>query len=414
MLKELLVSIYVYLKNTDKIVLLFVFAELTKIVGFLPHISEVIIYGIIVLYSVFCFLYTSKFNLVYIALLAYIPLEIMIMSPDDMFSPWQRYFLFAIIIVTCSGMCVSEQLIIARNRIFEITCFACAFLGVGSFFARFLGINYMRVYNLSVSELNATGLFGGLASHSMLLGPAAGVGTLYLVNYAFKERKKILWLCAAFSLVSVLFASSRSAFLSVIAGIMVFIQLSSESIGKFFKYIMVIFIVIACTMPLWQKAMSGLIEKQQNNVTAGSTFSSREDKWSQRITEFESSPVFGYGFASVDPANKDHSIGMGGKSLESGSSWLSVLSMTGIIGFILIMSIYLKSFRSAYRFTRNPLMLSVLTLLSVHMFAEGYIFFGGSFLAFLFWITIGVCSDQEYEVLYDDYTENSINNNAKV
>lgn len=404
MIKELFISIWDYLKNTDKIVLLFVFAELTKIVGFLPHTPDIIIYGIIILYSVYCMLNTGRFNLLYVVLLAYIPLEIIVMSPPAMFSPWMRYLLFAIIIVTCSGMCVSEKLILARARIFEIICFCCAIIGVGSFFARFMGINFMRVYN--ISDLNAVGLFGGLASHSMLLGPAAGVGALYLVNSAFKEKKIFLWLCAVFSLASVLFASSRSAFVSTIAGIMVFIQLSSENIGKFFKYIIVIFIVLACTMPLWQNAMSGLAEKQQNNVTAGSTFSSREDKWGQRIVEFESSPVFGYGFASVDPANKDHSIGMGGISLESGSSWLSVLSMTGIIGFILIMSIYIKSFRTVYRYTRNPLMLSVLTLMSVNMCTEGYIFYGGSFLAFLFWITIGVCSDQEYEIIYDEETDN--------
>lgn len=406
MIKELFSSIWDYLKNTDKIVLLFIFAELTRVVGFLPHIPEVIIYGIIVLYSLYCIFNTGKFNLLYVILLAYIPLEILVMSPPAMFSPWMRYVLFAIVVITCSGMCVSERMIVARSRIFEIICFSCALLGVGSFFARFLGINYMYVYNISDLDLSAAGVFGGLTTHSMLLGPVAGVGTLYIINSAFKERKKILWVCAALSFASVLFASSRSAFLSVIAGAMVFIQLSSKNIGKFFKYIIVIFIVFACTMPLWQNAMSGLIEKQQNNVTAGSTFSSREDKWEQRIAEFESSPVFGYGFASVDPANKDHSIGMGGKSLESGSSWLSVLSMTGIIGFILIMSIYIKSFRTAYRYTREPLMLSVLTLMSVNMFTEGYIFYGGSFLAFLFWITIGVCSDQAYEIIYDEETDN--------
>ena len=69
-------------------------------------------------------------------------------------------------------------------------------------------------------------------------------------------------------------------------------------------------------------------------------------------------------------------------------------------------SIYIKSLRTAYRYTREPLMLSVLTLMSVNMFAEGYIFYGGSFLAFLFWITIGVCSDQEYEIIYDEETDN--------
>ena len=89
-------------------------------------------------------------------------------------------------------------------------------------------------------------------------------------------------------------------------------------------------------------------------------------------------------------------LGMNGETIESGSSWLSVLSMTGIIGFLIIMRIYSKSVISAYKFGKDPLLISILTLLSVNMFTEGYIFFGGSFLAFLFWITIGVCSDKKY------------------
>ena len=230
----------------------------------------------------------------------------------------------------------------------------------------------------------------------MLLGPVAGVGTLYLADIALKRKNRILWVLTAFCFICVLLSASRSAVLSTIAGILVLIRLRVNNIGKFFKYIVAIFIVFACTMPLWQNSISGLVEKQNKNVTAGSTFNSREDKWEQRIVEFKSSPIFGYGFASVDPANKDNSIGDGGKSIETGSSWLSVLSMTGIVGFFIIMRIYVRSFSLAYQWRKESLLLSVLILLSVNMFTEGYIFFGGSFLSFLFWITIGVCSDRKY------------------
>lgn len=400
MVKDWLLSLWDYIRNTELIILLFVFAELTKIVGFLPHIPDIVIYGILIGYSLYCLLHTEKYDFLYIILLAYIPLEILIMSPNSMFSPWLRYFLFAILIITCTGMCLSGQLVLARGRIFVIICFCCAVIGVGSFFARLMGINFMRVY-YDISYLNHAGIFGGLASHSMLLGPAAGVGTMYLANSAFKQRKWYLWASAALCFASVLFSDSRSAFLSTIAGVLVLIMLSAGNINKFFKYIIALFIASVCTMPLWQNALDGLAAKQERNISSGSTFHSRADKWGQRIEEFKSSPIVGYGFASVDPANKDQSIGAGGKSIETGSSWLSVLSMTGIIGFILIMWIYIKAFLSVYKWTKDTLLLSVLTLLSVNMCTEGYIFFGGSFLAFLFWITIGVCSDQAYELSED-------------
>lgn len=388
------VPIYEYLKGTNKIALLFICAELTKIVGFLPPISNIIIYGIIIIYAIHCLSHTETYESIYLGLLLYIPLQILITSPNVMFSPWQRYFLFAIIIITCSGMCQSEILRSERGRIFEIICFSCAVIGVGSFFARFLGINYMQVNG--ITDLSRAGIFGGLASHSMLLGPTAGVGTLYIVDKALKNKSKFLFVCSMLCLASVLFASSRSAFLSTVAAGLAYLHFKTTNLGKFFKYFIVIFIFFACSMPLWQGAMKGLIEKQNGNVIAGSTFASREDKWDQRLEEFKSSPIWGYGFVSVDPANNDNSIGGGGQSIEPGSSWLSVLSMTGIIGLVFIGSIYVQAFLAVDKNSRNPFLFGVITLLTVNMFTEGYIFFGGSFLSFLFWITIGVCRDQKY------------------
>lgn len=393
-IRHWIVSIYDYLKDTNKATLLFICAELTKIVGFLPPVPNIIVYGIIIIYAIHCLSYSENCESIYLGLLLYIPLQILITSPDTMFSPWQRYFLFAILIITCSGMCQSEILRSERSRIFEVICFSCAVIGVGSFFARFLGINYMHVNG--ITDLSRAGIFGGLASHSMLLGPAAGVGTLYIVDKALKNKNKFLFVCSMLCLASVLFASSRSAFLSTIAAGLIYLHFKTANLGKFFKYFVAVFIFLVCSMPLWQGAMKGLIEKQNGNVAAGSTFASREDKWSKRIEEFKSSPVFGYGFVSVDPANNDNSIGAGGQSLETGSSWLSVLSMTGIIGLVFISCIYTQAFLSVYDDSRNPFLLSILALLTVNMFTEGYIFFGGSFLSFLFWITIGVCRDQKY------------------
>lgn len=388
------VPIYEHLKGINKIVLLFICAELTKIVGFLPPISSTIIYGIIIIYAIHCLLHTKNYESIYLGLLSYIPLQILITSPNVMFSPWQRYLLFAIIIITCSGMCQSEILRSERGRIFEIICFSCAIIGVGSFFARFLGINYMQVNG--ITDLSRAGIFGGLASHSMLLGPTAGVGSLYIVNKALENKSVFLFACSILCLASVLFASSRSAFLSTIAAGFVYLHFKTANLGTFFKYFVAIFILLACSIPLWQGAMKGLIEKQNGNVVAGSTFASREDKWDQRFEEFKSNPICGYGFVSVDPTNKDNSIGAGGQSVEPGSSWLSVLSMTGIIGLIFIGSIYVEALLAVAKNSRNPFLFGVITLLTVNMFTEGYIFFGGSFLSFLFWITIGVCRDQKY------------------
>lgn len=397
-----LASLYGYLKNTNILVLLFIFAELTRVVGFLPFISGALFYGIIIIYALHCLINTKSFEPIYLVLILFIPIQILITSPNSMFSPWQRYFIFALIIVTSSGFCRSETLREERNRIFEIICFSCAFIGVGSFFARFLGINFMMIYS-DATDLSRAGVFGGLASHSMLLGPVAGVGTIYTINKFFKNKNLLILFCSIMCMASVLFATSRSGFISTIVAILVYLCLKASNFAKLFNYLVVIFIALACTMPLWEGAMSGLREKQNRNVYAGSTFSSRDDKWNQRLEEFKSSPVLGYGFVSVDPANKDNSIGGGGESLEPGSSWLSVLSMTGFIGCVLIGSIYVLAIAAVYKNSRKPLLLSILVLLSINMFTEGYIFFGGSFLCFMFWITVGVCGDCKYQPQISHY-----------
>ena len=156
-----------------------------------------------------------------------------------------------------------------------------------------------------------------------------------------------------------------------------------------------LFIVGLLTFPLWENFTAGLQKKNENNIELG-MYGSRTDKWKARMTEFSSNPIIGIGYASVD-SNLDD-VGVGG-AVEPGSSWLAILSMTGIIGLLLLVAIirkpfiYLKAHPSPY----NSLLLGLFVYVCVHMISEGYIFAGGSSLCFIAWLIFGCCSDATYQ-----------------
>jgi O-antigen ligase len=156
----------------------------------------------------------------------------------------------------------------------------------------------------------------------------------------------------------------------------------------------VILFVGMLTYPLWDDFMAGIESKSSTQSELGA-YGSRTEKWTARLIEFGSSPIVGIGYASVDSRLDD--VGVGGV-IEPGSSWLAILSMTGIIGFILVISIlikplrYLKSHPTPY----NALLLGLMAYVCTHMISEGYIFAGGSALCFIAWLIFGCCSDARY------------------
>lgn len=148
------------------------------------------------------------------------------------------------------------------------------------------------------------------------------------------------------------------------------------------------------TFPLWERAADGVIKKQEGNVKAGSQFNSRGSKWDARIEEFAGSPVFGVGFSAQDPDGKDEYDKRNG-TIEPGSSWLAVLSMTGAVGFVLIVLMlvfplfYLRDNPNPF----NALLLGLLVFFFLSFIAEGYIFAGGNPLCFIAWLVFGCAND---------------------
>jgi O-antigen ligase len=170
-----------------------------------------------------------------------------------------------------------------------------------------------------------------------------------------------------------------------------FLHFYKHHTSKLTQWIFILFLLIVSTAPIYSPFLDRVMQKQETNIErSGSTFSSREGKWNNRLDEFEENPIFGCGFAALDVShNEDYSAYNG--VVEPGSSWLALLSMTGVMGAILFAMMFLPTISSLIKARPGTasLLLASIVFFSVHLVVEGYIFASGNYLCFLFWLILG-------------------------
>lgn len=386
------------LHRVNKLALVFILIQFTNALGFLPRISDSIGYLVMFIMSVYTLLKSRGVCLGMLFLVIYLGCNIIICSPDAIFKSWLRLAFLIVLLVVVSPLVQSCYLRKLRKDMLNVTLWIASVLSVASFFCRFLGINFM--YASANSDYNTAGTFAGLFNQSMMLGPVASISAVFCAYKAFecdkRNTKRLYMIASLLCFAAVFFSASRSSLLCAVVGLYVMFQKLINNRRRFLKAIIYVLVVASVTFPLWIGLTDGVIEKNISNIEAGSSISSREKKWNARIDEFNSSQLFGIGFASVDPVYDD--VGING-TIEPGTSWLAVLSMTGVLGFILFFYV----FRSGYLVCRrmhkkdDALLVGLLVLFAVHMIAEGYVFAAGSFLCFLLWLVIGCCVDRNYD-----------------
>lgn len=375
---------------------------LSPLIGFLPSFSA--LYRLLMIVVCIWMISRSKrHDITCIFLLLGGAVSIFLASPDPLFKSWFRYGLFVLLFMSISPLIRDNNAVRFKRSLLQLMLFVSIIVSIVSFVFYFLGINYMKRDNVD-DFLNAAGSFGGLTTQSMLLGPVSAISTIYCSYRAFSTKNKLYWLLCVPSFACTLFSSSRSAFLCAILGVITMLYINAGNKRNFFKRIFLIGIICSITFPLWSGTLSGLEAKQQGNVDRGGTFSSRESKWDNRLEEFCDSPIWGVGFCACDPKHVGDYMPSTG-TIETGSSWLAVLSMTGILGFIPFGIIIYKSVKGVWSKRRTnikaSLYLGLIVFLSIHMLVEGYILAGGSVLCFIAWIIISCC----YEI--DSYENNS-------
>lgn len=372
----------------------FLFGVVTvcSVVGFVPHIPQKFTYVLLIVFALYNFWKPHKTSRWLLFFLLYIPTELLISQPDPLFKPWPRYAMFVLLLMCVSPLFQGEYHRNSRHHLMQMLLWTCVFLGVGSFFCWFLGINYMRIRNIDF--INNVGMFGGLTPHSMLLGPISGIGAIFLSYLAMSSRKKWVWLLVILCLFSVMFSSSRIALAASLAGIAVTFYKLSGSFDKFFRISVITLLLAGSTLSFWGRAMDGMMKKNSDAIST-IDMSSRSDKWGMRIEEFKSSPMFGIGFSSVDKVKAVEEYDASTGIIEPGTSWLTIFSMLGLAGAVIILPFFYRCYKILWHQTDayHATILGILTLLYVHMLAEGYVLSGGSFMCFVLWLTVGVAYD---------------------
>lgn len=326
--------------------------------------------------------------------------SIVLANPLPVFQPWMRLCYSLLVFIVLSPLLTSPTLTVFRIRLYKWIMRLSIFIGVGSFFCYFLGINYMSTFYQAVP--GTAGLFGGLTVQSMLLGPMAGIGFIYLLYLTLQELMRHgtfsvprLFMMLA-CLCSVLLSASRGAFLAMAAaaGYTLFMFLKDKP-RQLLNVGLCLVLAAGALYPVMGYFASGIVAKQEANEKSGGTFSSREILWNDRKKEFLDSPVYGVGFASQRVISYAVSLRTG--VIEPGTSYGAIFAMTGLLGGIPFMYVLLLNIlKRPPRLQAGAPVISpaqgTLVFFSLHMVTEGYVFAAGASLGAVFWCALGAAS----------------------
>ena len=369
----------------------------------LPN-NQMVYYLLLVILAGLSIIRSQRVYIPAIVLLIACALSIICGNAAPLFRSWERLGLFALLFFAFFPVFQSQYFDRLRSKTFPMMLCVVIFTSIGSFIGYFFGINYMGRNRDTLNSIDTVGWFGGLTSQSMTLSPICAIALTTLVWFLIERAKtkkvKIIVSCAAFaSFCCMLLTASRGGNIAGIAGVAVVLFLKyKNSIGKILRVGFIVFSLSVILSPVYMPYAEKVLTKQRKNESQGSTFASRENRWRHRFEEFSEYPVFGYGFAAIDTKNYGEYMPSTG-TIEPGSSWLAILSMTGLAGMASFLALLVPAMKKLYRKVNRKsgqyalLHLGIIAVFMVHFFVEGYVFAAGGGLCVLFWFFFGcACS----------------------
>lgn len=306
-------------------------------------------------------------------------------------SAWGRFASFSCIMITYGPVCTNSLIDKKRKSVLYTLLYSFATITLISILLMILGV----VPRVNPNE--TSGGFSGILNSSMTLAPIVA-SSAFLGIYILVTSNKYKYLKILFILICiwVLFITgSRSAIAAFFIALAIFLW------GLYQKRILtLLFLVILpliCVAGLSAKFVDNIdlsnvsmfeviLKKHQIEETLQQN--SRETKWTERISEFQSNPFLGVGLFSVDENYSRDDISSF-RSIEYGTSWLALLSTTGIIGFLFIFIFYIKTIFSLWKkriLDKNSLIILALVIFfGLHLIFEGYMFSARNILTVFFW-----------------------------
>lgn len=317
-----------------------------------------------------------------------------------------RLVLFCYILIVTCPIYTSLHWHLFKKRMMRNFFIGFIFVVIINLYAKLRGFN-LRAMVQGWADLTDK-QFSGYCDQPMWLAAAAAVSTIfcaYLVFSQIQKTKKQLYFYVALLLCSVyitMISGSRSAFIAAMGAVCAALYVLVENIDHLIKYVVGSAFVVFLLSPVFlgRDTTGAMIAKQEYQETVGKT--SRDALWTDRMAEFHSSPLVGVGFGV-------HGVGMDKKvsRVETGGGWISILSQTGILGFILALSIIFKAYTPIYMIRDNSFMICIYAtylFFCVHSIVEGYMFQGGWYLCLIFWMVIGLLiENKQYGAIYRSY-----------
>lgn len=294
-----------------------------------------------------------------------------------------RYFLFMLIFIVTMPFFYNKYIMEFKEKVLRYTLYSFILVSVVCFVCYVIGYNGPVLLDETVNPLD----FKGITVHPMWLSPICGISTIacfyFFLDYQSK-KVKIFWLILlVLSLFTGVAAASRSALLSSIIGSVFILYIKSKNKIVFIKRLIIVaFLAVACIPYFDSERMSNKMEAQMSSKET-----SRDNLWKERFEEIEYSPFFGVGFAASGTNRKE--VGR----MESGSGWLTVISQTGLWGFIFLCLILKSAIVRNKKFYKDGYLLlysAEFLFLCIHSFFEGYLYTPGYNLCFFFWLILGV------------------------
>ncbi len=319
-------------------------------------------------------------------------LSILVNNIPDFFHPGERFIQYIVVLLSFSPLLQGNGIHAFRLKMMETVIIALTVITIASFLLRCAG-----------GGITSVGYFG-YAQHPNFLGFFSMITTIALLMLFFLATKKKVRLIIGglfvFSLLTVMLSAARICLAGTVLGCLVFIYLYyKDNLSRLLTVVIVVAALVAVAFPLYEPYLDGVLYKQNAAEEAGSGTLSRDGIWATRMEEIRRYPILGVGCFSVDTSIEEddtyynpYNVLMG--TVELGSTYLGVMSQTGILGMIGFVAILVMALWRCWKTMKEtdsliPLwLLSVFAALAVHMVVEGYATHAGSMQCIFLWLLL--------------------------
>ena len=290
-----------------------------------------------------------------------------------------------------------------RFKVRMLRCFMWGFALTApiNYYAHVKGINY-QLYNWRHLGETFTLDFSGFTVHPMWLSAACAIATIFFVYQMILiwQRKGVIWSLMMLPLIYVsvmvtIWGASRSALGISVGAALLLVYLINQNLTRAFGIVAFIAVISVFLMP---KFVEGATRMQNKKEVKSLTDNSRGSLWMARVEEFTTSPLWGIGFSATG-IGAEKQVGRA----ETGSGWLSILSQAGLLGLILAILLVKRAILPLRYLRENKeiaLYYALFIFMSLHTLFEAYVFQGGWYLCFVYWLTVSVLDDYRKYLKY--------------